>query len=303
MNEFKGKIIRAILGIVLFTYVLAWLVSTPNSKLGILSIHNFQQSNDWIGFGGYILTSIIALWVYFGTSEQTREIQKSNIQIQNSIIKNQEDKALKNSRTSIEDTMIVTKYKLSDLYKEMLRGNKIILTEEYTYLDDLLKRDKDTYEKVVEDINDNKCMVKNVNQLNALIKTLIEHEKYIFRIIKNIGDNPMYNVKITLKGDWFMSGKTIDTDSKTFTIKYIGEKECVVLPLFKLDKNIKLNQFNVSETIVEYDTGSFGLRENMKVTLKYDPKEESIYENIDIQKLTEDCLRYKYEFMKYTYIS
>lgn len=65
-----------------FTYVLAILVSTPNSILGKFAIEKFQQTNDWIGFGGYILTSIISITVLFITIYQTREIQKQNTQIQ-----------------------------------------------------------------------------------------------------------------------------------------------------------------------------------------------------------------------------
>lgn len=86
-NEYSVKKIVKVFLIVLvallgFTYILAWIVSTPNSILGIFAIPNFKESNDWIGFGGYVLTSVITVGVYFGTLKQTRDIQKENAQIQ-----------------------------------------------------------------------------------------------------------------------------------------------------------------------------------------------------------------------------
>lgn len=66
----------------LFTYGLAFIVSNPHYVFGDFKIDNFETSNDWIGFGGYILTAIISILTLFVTILQTRKIQEQNTQIQ-----------------------------------------------------------------------------------------------------------------------------------------------------------------------------------------------------------------------------
>ena len=75
-------LLSSLLFLGIFTYALAFLVSRPHNMLGKFAIDNFQETNDWIGFGGYILTTIVSILTLFITIYQTRTIQKQNTQIQ-----------------------------------------------------------------------------------------------------------------------------------------------------------------------------------------------------------------------------
>lgn len=175
-NEYSVKeIVKytlvVLLVLIAFTYGLAWIVSKPNSELGILAIQNFKDSNDWIGFGGYVLTSIITVGVYFGTLKQTRDIQKENAQIQ-----------LLDRKNSIKPRLDIDipsgafiKYDIND-EKLRVEMEEITLDSETNFNKD---KDANIYESLIRILNlSPNAIAKNVNiNITTNINDIIENIK------------------------------------------------------------------------------------------------------------------------------
>lgn len=262
-----------------------------------------KASNDaWTSFWGSYLGGISTLIAVFITVKQTRDIQNENKIIQDRITRNEEESLLKSSRTFIEESLIFCEYNLNSSLRNILNGNKIIITPEYNLINKLINRDEQTLIQKFEDIRNNRCNLVNMNQLYTHINSLAEHNRYIFKVIKNIGNNPMYNVKISFIGNWFYEGTISNEDTKVFNIKYIDSKESIVLPLFKVNEDVVLMQLNVSKTVIEYYTGMFGLKEKITLNLQYSASNDTVKESIEVKSIDEDLLNYEYEFMQYNII-
>lgn len=288
-----------------FILLIIFIVLSPILVYFFIIENNFpsKASNDaWTSFWGSYLGGISTLIAVFITVKQTRDIQNENKNIQERITKNEEKLLLQNSRTFIEEALIVCEYNLNSSFRNTLKGNKIIITPEYNFIEKLINRDTEILNQKCYEIYYNRCNIINMNQLYSNIHSLEVHKNYIFKVIKNIGNNPMYNVKISVTGKWFSQGRILNEDTIVFNIKYIDGKDSIVLPLFKVNEDIILEQLNASKTVIEYHTGMFGLKEKIILNLEYNVRNNIIKESIKVNLIDEDLLNYEYEFMEYKII-
>lgn len=299
-KRYKNKIIIAILIVLI-------LVAPFIIQYGVIN-NNFisKATNDgWALFwGSYLgglfggIGTLIALYI---TVKQTREIQDENKDIQERIIGLEEKNKLTQSRTFLQEIMLMSDINLNS-YKKIIHNSKFILTKEFQYLEKILNKELEYFELSTKIVN-KKTRFVNINELDENIIHYCNFERYLFRAITNIGYNHMYNVEIHMEGEWFqVHNKIIHKGIFEASIDYIEEKGTVVLPTFKLDDDLYLWQFTPQKVLIKYYTGLIGERELITYEINYDMKNENIERDIKIEKVEENLKKLSSKFLTYRYI-
>ncbi|NOW92350.1 SHS2 domain-containing protein [Clostridium beijerinckii] len=241
-------------------------------------------------FGG--IGALVAVYI---TVKQTRDIQERLIKIEekNNLVKN---------RTFIQDIMLQSDIKLS-AYKEKFKNAKLILTKEFQYIEKIINKESEYFELQTDICNNKNSRFINISQFQSNINDYEKFNKYLFRIISNIGNNPMYDIKIYIEGEWFDAyNKKICVGSYEASIDYIREGETIILPLFKLDERLFLWQLSAKKIIVKYYTGLVENRELITFEINYDIENENIERSIKINEIGLESENLNSKFLKYRYL-
>lgn len=277
------------------------------------SIKTFVEENDevskWMTFyssyAGGLFGAIATIIAVKLTLKLTIDIQEENLKLQNKLLEIEEENKLNNSRTFIQEGIILCEFDLSN-HRDLVLGSKLITTDNYLYMEDVLNKNGINYYNIKTDICNNLNNFVNINHFESTINDLNNFDKYIFRFLKNIGKNPMYNVKITSYGNlfWFENGRRISREDKIeYSIDYIDKGERIIIPMFRINRNLILEQLNAEKVEIEYYTGIMGLREKIIVRNEYNLNEEKITMTVDIEKITQKELQQSSKFLKFRYIN
>lgn len=255
---------------------LGWLIPIKSKT------PNFSDSNDWIGFFGSYVGSVLGglctLVVMYFTRKDTRDIQKENLKIQNKIIDQEEENILKDNRTFISYYKLTSDaffLDMRDIYK-----NAMYILDEDTIITERVLNLKNTGIHNTEFSPDLKSKVMKItNILNC--------KEFGFWRVKNIGKNPMHKFSLLLKGQWFNNELDYVGDvEKLYSFPIIEDGQTLIFPLFKIDENVDIYHFRVSNMILKYDTGLIGYIESNTISTDFNENKEANSKiNIEILKI------------------
>lgn len=255
---------------------LGWLIPIKNK------IPNFSDSNDWIGFFGSYVGSILGglctLVVMYFTRKDTRDIQKENLKMQNKIINQEKENILKDNRTFISYYKLTSDpffSNMGDIYK-----NAMYILDEDTTLTERVLRLENTgaYDAGVFSDLTSKVME---------ITSILNCKQFGFWRVKNIGKNPMHKFSLSLNGGWFDNELNYVEDvEKSYSFPIIEDGQTLIFPLFKIDENVNIYHFRVSNMILKYDSGLVGYIESNTISIDFNDNQEANSKiNVEILKI------------------
>lgn len=278
---------------------LAVIVSTPLILGAIIPIEstipNFSDSNDWIGFlGSYIggiLGGLCTLIVMYFTRKDTREIQDKNLEIQNELIELQKDNNLKSCRTSVGYYSIYS----GPMFKsgaEFYKGSNYVLSQDTIFTEGILlyKNHSEGEKQIVEENIKNGNFASEEMILKKLID-ILKYENFKFFIIENAGNNPMYNINIKLKCQWFDSqvSKIMQEIEENYSFPMLKEKQSFIFPQYRLNRDIEIEQLRILEFVIRYDNASIGLIEETEVRVRF-LDNDTVMSNTNVKELNRNSL-------------
>lgn len=259
--------------------LLAWIIPMKSK------IPNFSDSNDWIGFFGSYVGSILGglctLVVMYFTRKDTRDIQKENLKIQDKIINQEKENILNDKRT------FVSYYKLrsdpffsdmGDMYK-----NAVYILDKDTILTELVLSPKNT-------MTYNPQVFPNLTTKVMRITDILNCKEFGFWRVKNVGKNPMHKFSLSLNGEWFDNELNYVEDvEKSYSFPIIEDGQTLIFPLFKIDENIDIYHFRVSNMILKYDSGLVGTIESNTISIDFYENQEA-HSKINVEILEKETV-------------
>ncbi|WP_455539102.1 hypothetical protein [Terrisporobacter sp.] len=259
--------------------LLAWIIPMKSK------IPNFSDSNDWIGFFGNYLGSILgglcALVVMYFTRKDTRDIQKENSKIQNKIINQEKENILNDKRT------FVSYYKLrsdpffsdmGDMYK-----NAVYILDEDTISTERVLRSENT-------MTYNPQVFPNLATKVKRITDILNCKDFGFWRVKNVGKNPMHKFSLSLNGEWIDSEfNYVEDIEKSYNFPIIEDGQTLIFPLFKIDENIDIYHFRVSNMTLKYDSGLVGTIESNTISIDFNDTQEA-HSKINVEILEKETV-------------
>lgn len=251
---------------------------------------------------GACFTGIITAGGLYITVNQTRKIQKENMNMQERLIKIEENKQKQELRTNFQEFLIESDIELKK-YERTLTGSMLILTEDYRYINSVLDNGKEYFEINTKIVKGVLTRFDNIAQLDSEISALKTFNRYLFKAIKNVGKNPMYNVGIKMNGLWFNAhNKENKSGDIEISIDFIGIGDTVLIPIFKLDEKVKLWQFKPERNSIYYHTELSGKRERITTKTIYLLSEQKISRTIYTCELDENEVNKDSSFIEYKII-
>ncbi|HBF5865995.1 TPA: hypothetical protein ACG3RE_003843 [Clostridioides difficile] len=272
-----------IIAIIIIPLIVTFTISVRNP------IFSFNESNGWLGFWGSYLGGILGglatLVAVVITTNQTRKIQRNNT-IQTRKIQ-KENRKLQERLISIEEENQLKEYR-TFFTEGAVRGDFFLNTNKFFFKGDVLLRNKE-YKEIESRFKAN----PDSDFSHDLTKTI-----FWFKFIKNIGEKPMFNVNISIKGDYVIEkNKNTDRNKELlFFCDYIENGRSVILPLFKLYEK-KLCTLEVNEIKIEYETGIFNIKEKIIATMYYSNDECIVKKEIEHKKISSSQLKSEYTYI------
>lgn len=275
---------------IVVTPILVFILIQTNNPFGSLS-----TSNDWIGFwGSYtggIIGGLCTLIVLYFTRKDTRDIEENNSKIQNELIELQKDNNLKSCRTSVGYYSISSAPMLKSC-AEFYKGSNYVLNQDSIFTEYILQYENlnDEENQIVED-NISNGNFSSKEMLLMKIIDILKYEYFKFFIVENTGNNPMYNINIKFKGQWFDSQalKIMQEVDEEYSFPILKVKQSFIFPQYRLNRNIEIEQLRILEFVIRYDNASMGLVEETEVRVQF-LDNDTVMSNTNIKKLNRNSL-------------
>lgn len=225
--------------ILLLPLVLGWLI--PKQSF----IEDFTESNDWIGFWGSYIGAIVTLVVLWFTRKDTRKIQGENAKLQKKLLKIEEENQLRECRTFFIEGTVKNNFRINK-DADFFKGGLLITNNHYN---DIIKEiEKLCSDEILGDIYKSREAKLKLNQLE-------EYDELNYKFLKNIGNNPMFNVTVEIEGAWYIPENRSEDETLKFSIDCIEKDTKVFLPLFRWLDGERITSFDIFKMRVVYDVG------------------------------------------------
>ncbi|EES50821.1 hypothetical protein [Clostridium botulinum] len=251
---------------------------------------------------GACFTGIITAVGLFITTKQTRQIQEENLKMQERLIKLEENKQKFGLRTNFREFIVESDIELNK-YIRTLEGSMLIITEEYKYINSLLNDGVEYFKINTSIINGKNTRFVNISEFDSTICDLKNFKRYLFKAVSNVGNNPMHNIGIHMRGLWFQAHDQIYKSGEIeASIDYIEKSKTILLPLFKLDDKLMLWQFSPEMITLYYYTELSGNRERIITKIYYDSAKQQIDKYSIVEDVTSNEENISSSFIEYKII-
>lgn len=96
----------------------------------------------------------------------------------------------------------------------------------------------------------------------------------------------MYKFSLSLNGGWFDNELNYVEDvEKSYSFPIIEDGQTLIFPLFKIDENVNIYHFRISNMILKYDSGLVGYIESNTISIDFNENQEANSKiNVEILK-------------------